>query len=129
MGPTGNLQIIAASNGWEYSTSTSEITTKHRGIVVVGDCVISSWTVTDGAQTIDLVDKFGIDGVTITTDFPALMLWGDYVSESITFSTNGGVCSGEVAKGGVNISDCWSFIYKSLLSKLSVVVIHLFLLL
>lgn len=79
-------------NGFYYSTSTSEITEKHYGLVVTGDCVISSWTATDGADSVDLLAKFNLSGVTITTDFPPLIIPGGLASESITLSTNGGVC-------------------------------------
>jgi len=92
MGPTGSLMTIATAGGWYYSTDTSEITETHSGLVVTGDCEISEWTATDGAKSVDLVAKFNISGVTLTTDFPPLIIPSGLTSSSITFTTNGGVC-------------------------------------
>jgi hypothetical protein len=91
-GVQGSLMTISAGNGFHYSTSTSEITEKHVGVVVVGDSVISAWTAVDGAKTVNLLTRFNLATVTITSDFPPLIIPGNMTSSSITFSTNGGVC-------------------------------------
>jgi hypothetical protein len=92
-GVAGNLTTIAADNGWYYTTANTEVTEEHNGVVVVGDTIISAWTVIDGAQTIDLVEKFNISGVTLTSDFPPLIIPGNMTSVSFrAAATNGGVC-------------------------------------
>jgi len=93
MGPSGSLTTISASNGWWYTALKTEVTEKHVGVVIVGDTVISAWTATDGHETVDLVEKFNISGITLTKDFPALIIPGNLISESFrAAATNGGVC-------------------------------------
>ena len=89
MGPTGSLMTISAGNGWYYSTSTDAITEKHYGLVVIGDTIITSWTDDEGT---DLLAKFNLSGVTLTSDFPPLIIPSNRSSSSITCSTNGGIC-------------------------------------
>ena len=92
-GPSGSLMTISASNGWYYTTSNAAITEPHVGVVIVGDTVISAWTAVDGHETVDLVAKFNISGVTLTKDFPPLIIPSNL--KSINFraaATNGGVC-------------------------------------
>jgi len=93
-GITGSLQTVSASNGWYYTASTSEITVRHNGLVVVGDSVITTWTAkkASGDETMDLVAYFNIGSLTLTTDFPPLIIPDGFYSESITIGTNGGVC-------------------------------------
>ena len=91
-GPGGSLTTISASSGWVYSTSTSAITTEHIGFVVVGDSVVTAWTAVDGQQTIDLFAMFNLSGITLTSDFPALIIPANMTSVSLTLSTNGGIC-------------------------------------
>jgi len=94
MGPTGSLMTISTAGGWYYSTCTSEITERHQGLVVTGDCEVSAWTAKNasGTESVDLVAKFNISGVTLTTGFPPLVIPAGLYSESITFTTNGGAC-------------------------------------
>ena len=93
MGPSGSLTTISASNGWYYTKVNTAVTEPHYGVVVIDDTVISAWTAVDGSDTIDLVAKFNISGVTLTKDFPPLIIPSNL--KSVSFSaetTNGGVC-------------------------------------
>ena len=88
---------ISAGNGWYYvaPTTLTEVTERHQGLVVTGDTILTSWTgkTADGKESVDLLAKFNISGVTLTTDFPPLIIPGDLYSESVRAqTTNGGFC-------------------------------------
>jgi hypothetical protein len=81
---------ISAGNGFYYTTANTAVTEKHYGIVVVGDTVLTAWTDSEGT---DLLAKFNITGVTLTSDFPPLIIPGGLASTNIrAASTNGGIC-------------------------------------
>jgi hypothetical protein len=87
--PTDSLNTLSYSTGFVYTTSTAAITTEHRGVKVVGNSTISSWTDSEGN---DLLAKFGLGAVVITSEFPPLVIPAGLKSTSIQFSLNGGVC-------------------------------------
>ena len=90
MNQTESSLIAAYAGGFVYTTSNAAITTEHAGVKVVGNSVISAWTDSDGN---DLVAKFGISGVTLTSAFPPLIIPGGLKSTSIRLAaTNGGIC-------------------------------------
>lgn len=87
---TGSLMTIAAGNGFYYTTSTDEVTEKHYGIVVIDDTTLTTWEDSEGT---DLLAKFNITGVELTSDFPPLIIPGGLSSTSIQAdTTNGGIC-------------------------------------
>lgn len=97
MGPTGALMTISTAGGWYYvaPATTTEVTEKHSGLVVTGDTVLTSWTATNasGTESVDLLAKFNIAGVTLTTDFPPLIIPSGLYSVSVRAqTTNGGFC-------------------------------------
>ena len=71
-----NHRLLGGS-GWYYVAASSDAVTTipHYGFAPTEDSVISAWSMTDAdGYARDLVAYFNISGITITTDFPALVV-------------------------------------------------------
>jgi len=83
-GPTRNLGRLLAGEGALLINDTSAHTDKGYGIAVREDTVVSAWTDDEGN---DLVAKFGISAVTLTTDDLALVIPGGLSNGSLTLAS------------------------------------------